>query len=92
MSPPGIAMMIDDEDENLADDSASALENSGDAEGGEEEGGDLSAENREGGGACFSLWLPWSSPQAFEAEAEAPAALAGARARTSAETAPSHVA
>lgn len=23
-------------------------------------GGDLSVENREGGGACFSLWLPWS--------------------------------
>ncbi|MBG05344.1 MAG: hypothetical protein CMM59_14860, partial [Rhodospirillaceae bacterium] len=57
MSPPGIAMMIDDEDENLADDSASALENSGDtegddlsaewaamADGGEEEGDDLAAE------------------------------------------------
>ena len=40
MSPPGIAMMIDDEDENLANDSASAIENSG----GEEEGGDLAAE------------------------------------------------
>ena len=40
MSPPGIAMMINDEDENLADDSASAIENSG----GEEEGGDLAAE------------------------------------------------
>ena len=40
MSPPGIAMMIDDEDENLAENSASAIENSG----GEEEGGDLAAE------------------------------------------------
>ena len=25
-------------------------------------GGDLSAANREDGGACFSLWLPWSPP------------------------------
>ena len=40
MSPPGIAMMINDEDENLADDSASAIENPS----GEEEGGDLAAE------------------------------------------------
>ncbi|MBB83377.1 MAG: hypothetical protein CL931_06160 [Deltaproteobacteria bacterium] len=55
-------------------------------------GGDLSAENREGGGACFSLWLPWSSPQASEAEEEAPTAFAETLARTSTETAPSRVA
>lgn len=43
-------------------------------------GGDLSAGNREGGGACFSLWLPWSPPdtatpsesEADEAATEAP--------------------
>jgi len=33
-------------------------------------GGDLSAENREGGGACFSFWLPWS-PRAARASTSA---------------------
>ena len=47
---------------------------------------------REGGGACFSLWLPWSSPQASEADGEAPTAFAETPARTSTETAPSRVA